>query len=201
MSAQETLRETLDRLRAPVNDEETLISLLTIPLAPLGLTSSSAGDEAVLSIDAKLFLRYIPEYQTVLLQNVLPHWFDHLRDSGKLPIVTMYFMPKLVSGSLPPRHSSIPWNFAVMECIISAHSTLIVEPISQFSVDTLSTICRIHSPLDVFCYIFMNSHDPAARLSSERWIDYLHSLFSVVGRVSNASIDGKLNVPENLDTR
>lgn len=200
MSAQETLRETLDRLRAPVNDEETLIDLLTVHLGPLGLTYSSSRDEETHSIDAKLFLRYIPEYQTALLQNVLPHWFDHLRDSGKLSIATTYFMPKLASGSFP-RHSSIPWNFAVMECIISAHSTLVVEPISQFAVDTLSTICRIHSPVDVFCYIFMNSHDPAGRLSSERCADYLRSLFSIFGRISNASIDGQLKVPENLETR
>jgi telomere length regulation protein len=200
MSAQETLRETLDRLRAPVNDEETLIDLLTIPLGPLSLASSS-GDESAHSVDAKLFLRYIPEYQTALIQNVLPHWFDHLHDSGKLPIATIYFMPKLASGSFPRHSSSISWNFAVMECIISAHSTLIVEPISQFAVDMLSTICRVHSPLDVFCYIFKSSHDPAGRLNSERWTDYLRSLFSVVGRVSNASIDGKLNIPENLETR
>lgn len=199
MSIHDTLRETLRRLQSPVSEEETLLDLLSTPLRLFGIIPPKGNHDATSDVDAKTFLRFIPEFQRTLLQTILPHWLDHLRESGHQSLLSTYFMPRIVSGSLPSENPLLPWNFRVMECVIAAHSTLITEPISQFAVDTLSTIFRIHSPLDVFCYIFKNDRDPGGRLNVERWSDYLQALFAIVGRVSNAAINDKISVPNNLD--
>lgn len=199
MSAQDILRETLSRLRTPLSDKDELIKLLSTSLEALEISPSPRSKDVNSHADAKLFLRYIPEYQMTLVQHVLPHWLEILQEDMCLPLIRNYFSPNLPSSSLGT-HSSIPRQFLVMETIILAQRTLSMQPVSKFALDTLSTICRIHSPLDVFCYVFRSDRDIAERDIGIRWSDYIDSLFALPGRISNAAVERQLTIPTNLET-
>lgn len=188
MSNHDILRQNLVQLRAPVNDQDTLLQLLSTSLEALDIRRDFGESSHNEPKDLRTVLHYIPEYQTSLLENVVPHWEDSLRESGKLSLVTEYFIPRKQDTS-----DTTAW----MESIISAYFTLTSHITLQISVDILAELTREVTPLDVFQYLMEKTSSADA---IQRWSDYLKSMLTVPGKVSNAAAIGKLTIPEELET-
>ncbi|KAG8833666.1 telomere binding protein [Serendipita sp. 399] len=192
MSHSDTLRSSLTRLRAPIGDQDELISTLSIPAELLGLVATAVQQETTRSA-----IRFVSEYQYTLVQHVIPHWEDKLRESGQLHLFQAFFLPSDLS-----LNAATPSDYIRIYCIISSHSSLIRRPISQFAIDTLEELCKIYPIHRVFEYLFTRRYKELMKENAdELWTDYLTSLFSIPGRLGNATSDGKLRLPAALEIK
>ena len=189
MNDHDLLRQSLVQLRAPVNDQDTLIQLLSACLKALGLSTDSGLSLPDEPLNPKVLSRYIPEYQTAILENVVPHWEERLRESGNLYLVTEYFAPRAKASGT-----------ARMESILSAYSILTSHLTLQLSVDILVTLSREITPVGVFQYLLGNTDRSPSIDAAQRWSDFLKSMLSVPGRVANATESGKIVLPKDLET-
>lgn len=179
----DTLRENLLRLRGQVHDEETLIGLLSLPLELLGFVTSTVDQSE--GLDKRKIKKYIRDYQSCLVRDVLPHWVERLAEMNKISLVKTYFIP-------------IPKTDASKEALISSYDSLIAPPILQFSVDTLCELCDVFTPLDAFEHLFAGNTPEGIQEAAQTWTDFNKSLFSIPGRLMNASVEEKLDIPDRL---
>lgn len=192
MSNHDILRQTLVQLRAPISDQDTLVQLLSTALKVLGIYYEPNDSTGVESPNLKMLLRYIPEYQTLLLESVAPHWEEYLRESENLNLITDYFVPP--AGKRGP-----PNRVARMEPILSAYSTVTNHISTQLSIEILATLNGESTPSEVFRYLFDNT-DYSSVDATQRWADFLKYMFSIPGKASNAAGSRDIVIPKELET-
>jgi len=187
------LRQNLLRLRSPISDKDDLLQILTRSLRILGVRYDPATSSSYEPPNIKFLSRYIPEYQLILLENLVPHWVDRFQQSGDLSLLTDYFVPS------PTSRQKRPGDTPRMEIIISAYSILTTNYISQFSVDVLSKLTREVPPLDCFRYLLETTDSVSSINTSERWGDYVKAMLSVPGKVANAVALSHAAMPAELE--
>ncbi|PVG00939.1 hypothetical protein CPB86DRAFT_154849 [Serendipita vermifera] len=196
MASSDTLQDILTRLRAPKHEHDDLVKLLSQGLQALGLPLPTLQTSPISHhdvADLQETIRYIPKFQLVLVENILPHWVDLLRDSGHMDLVTSYFLPIMKKAPTTSKVQNI-----LMECVISAHVNLLIPPISQFSIDLLNRIHTSYPPDNVFNYIIHRKGNIISNYPLERWGDYVDSLLQTSGKVMNAAGENKMVVPDRL---
>ncbi|KAG8868080.1 telomere binding protein, partial [Serendipita sp. 405] len=122
-----------------------------------------------------------------------------MRESGQLHLLKAFFLPP--NSNIKPKSTGFD-GLVPLHCILSSHTALIRRPISQFAIDTLGELCKVHTFADIFDYLFSLIQGNHREMQIDGlWADYLSSLFSIPGRLMNATSDGKLKLPDNLETR
>ena len=185
----DVLRQNLVRLRSPITDQDDISQLLDTSLKLLGVRHDSVTSSSDEPPNLKALLRYIPEYQISILENVIPHWADQLQENGNLGLLTDYFIPA---------RSGFTNDAPRMESILSSYYTLTGNLNLQFSLDILARLSQEVTPLDVFGYL-VGSADRSFINASQRWSDYMKAFFSVPGKATNATEFGKVAIPAQLE--
>jgi telomere length regulation protein len=184
------LRECLSQLQAPVHDLQTLTNLLASSLAAYTIlpphhqqfvetsTSSSRSQKVV---------RLIPQFQSAVLEQVLPNWEQTLEENDLIPLVQQWFCPV---------NSSSEYAADVARYALSS---ILGVPLQQSTIAILERLLY-HYPLSsIYCHFF-----PASGVLSTvaiDWDQYLKDIFSLPAKVANASGVGGIKVPEQLQTR
>jgi len=150
---------------------------------------TSSSDEPP---NLKALLRYIPEYQISILENVIPHWADQFQENGNLSLLTDYFIPAQIE-----RHGFTN-DAPRMESILSSYYTLTGNLNLQLSLDILARLSQEVTPLDIFGYL-LGSADRSSINASQRWSDYMKAFFSVPSKATNATESGKVAIPAQLE--
>jgi hypothetical protein len=199
MASSEILQDLLTRLRTPIHEQHILVENLIQGLQILGLSlpvSLTPSTSYHGGVELREVIRYIPKFQLVLVENIIPHWVDSLRDSGHIDLIQGYFLPIVNRSSSTSTAKNIQ-----RECIIAAHASLLVSPISQFSIDLLAQIHTGYPPNDIFGYIIRGKGITGAKYPLQQWGDYIDSLFQTSGKVMNAAGERKMKVPDQLYSR
>jgi len=192
MNEHDVLRQNLVRLRSPITDQDDITQLLNTSLKLLGVRYDSVTSSSDEPPNLKALLRYIPEYQISILENVIPHWADQLQENGNLSLLTDYFIPARIE------RRGFTNDAPRMESILASYYALTGNLNLQLSLDILARLSQEVTPLDVFGYL-LDSADRSFINASQRWSDYMKAFFSVPGKATNAAESGRVAIPAQLE--
>jgi hypothetical protein len=192
MNKHDALRQNLAHLRLPITDQDEISQLLDTSLKLLGVRYDSVTSSSDEPPNLKALLRYIPEYQISILENVIPHWADQLQENGNLNLLTDFFIPARIE------RRGFTNDAPRMESILSSYYTLTRNLNLQFSLDILARLSQEVTPLDVFGYL-LDSADHSFMNASQRWSDYMKAFFSTPGKAANATESGRIAIPAQLE--
>ncbi|KAH7916002.1 telomere length regulation protein-domain-containing protein [Hygrophoropsis aurantiaca] len=182
------VKDTVDRLQAPIADLPTLLTLLCRPLDCIGLLPPQYRRYNVDPISRKGFniKKIIPSLQRSLLEIVLPTWEPSLDEEGLSLLVLQYFCPDAFTYA-----SSAAGVIALL-----AYSTVLSLPLRAYTIQLLTRLSKGY-PIDrLYTAVVSQKQQPA--LNSVAWDDCLRNVFAVPSKVANA-LDGK-NIPSELES-
>ena len=185
MSLTHSLAAVLSQLQTQIDEFQTLLPLLCLPLARADLLPpqfrrfNSLPSEDVAVDIAKVF----PPIQRVLLESILPTWEAILEEEGCSALTRQYFCPDAFSNASP----------SAGDVALCAYSTILSFPLHQRSINLLVRLAKEY-PIDRLFHAVCTIHDPARR--SVSWDDCLRNTFAVPSKIANA-LKGQ-NVPDDL---
>ncbi|KAF8845019.1 hypothetical protein BDN67DRAFT_942632 [Paxillus ammoniavirescens] len=169
------LQDVLGQLQSNITSFQTLLPLLSLPLAKVGLlpprfrnfNSLSNGD---VTVDIP---KVFPQIQRMLLESILPTWETTLEEEGCYALILQYFCPDASSNA----------SSSAGKVALCAYSTILSSPLRQRSVDILLGLAKEY-PIDRLFWVVCSIRDPAHR--SVCWDDCLRDVFAVPHKIANA---------------
>lgn len=181
------IRETIQRLQAPISDDSELLALLAAPLDALGILPPLYRNLNTQPFDTRKgfdIFKFVQQLQTAILRTVAPAWHQHLQERNRLEILYQYFSPDLFSSS----------SQTAIDIALCAYDSLISNPIQNISVELLCRLSRNY-PIDkLFMGLLSGSSSCASHRKPTVWEDYVKNIFSTPTRVSNFVKDGEVPV-------
>ncbi|KIK95305.1 hypothetical protein PAXRUDRAFT_140993 [Paxillus rubicundulus Ve08.2h10] len=168
----EILQDVVCQLQSDITEFQTLLPLLSLPLAKVGLlpphfsSFNSLSNEDVTVDIPKVF----PQIQRILFESILPTWETTLEEEGCYALALQYFCPDASSSSAG-------------KVALCAYSTILSSLIRQRSVDILLRLAKEY-PLDRLFWVVCSIRDPAHRYVC--WDDCLRDVFAVPSKIANA---------------
>lgn len=184
------VQDIISRLQSPIADLVTLLSLLCSPLNSLGLLPPQFRrfDNSLALANTPIVARHIPIIQRAILVHIAPTWKSTLDEEKKSLVLTQFFCPDSFSFASP----------AAGEVALSAYSTILSLPLSEFSVSLLARL-SVEYPLDrLYKVVFFNQTADPFEKRSIAWEDCLRNIASVPAKVANAIAEG-LEIPPELE--
>ncbi|KAF8333991.1 telomere length regulation protein-domain-containing protein [Cantharellus anzutake] len=173
---QHSVRETTSRLRAGVQRKNELIELLAAPLAACSLLPPAlqrCNTRPYPFSCSAAWHRWVPALLSVLLEHVVPHWYQPLKDEGQADILNQYFCPVDVNSEMAPVFSS------------NAYILLSVPSIDDFGATMLSNLLMAH-PLHK---LFTSSIEyQRSGISDIEWEALVQAYISISTRVANSNL-------------
>ncbi|KIJ17360.1 hypothetical protein PAXINDRAFT_73569 [Paxillus involutus ATCC 200175] len=169
------LQDVLGQLQSNITSFQTLLPLLSLPLAKVGLLPphfrkfNSLSNEDVTVNIPKAF----PQIQRILLESILPTWETTLEEEGCYALTLQYFCPDSSSNA----------SSSAGKVALCAYSTILSSPLRQRSVDILLGLAKEY-PIDRLFWAVCSIRDPAHR--SVCWDDCLRDVFAVPHKIANA---------------
>lgn len=204
---QDQIKEIITLLQRPIENIQTLLSLLTAPLDSLGIlppqfrqynTNSLAPHSVNVS-------KHIPPIQTALLEHILPTWEAVLL--GNKPdathLVKQYFCPDSFVNALPVSGDlALKGYETILTSRLSPEGIRLLESLTKdYPIDRLWTAVfgRLTSTLQSSSG--QKDRDSAAR--NLLWEDCVRDVVSIPAKVANAiggtSGGRDVNVPPSLE--
>ncbi|TFK55205.1 hypothetical protein OE88DRAFT_1732466 [Heliocybe sulcata] len=180
------VQQHISRLQHPISSSRELVSLLYAPLCALGLVREDRRYDEVNAVslpsDALQPAKHIPSLQRVLLEHVIPRWWDALNDEGNLHLLERYFYP---FSDVRARES------VLREVVCSAYSTLLSVPLNAYSLRLVVELVK-RCPVERVHHIILDDAEGGGRQKkSVLWEDYIKSMVALPGKVANALLTGK----------
>ena len=171
--SQSVVGEVLDKLQRPVPDLQTLLALLSGPLACLGLlppqfrryNSTPLPDR---SLDVH---KHIPSIQRALLNHVLPTWDTSLVEVHATPLVEQYFCPDSFSFA-----SDVAGHVANL-----AYSTILSQSLTSHAIHLLNRLTAEYPVDRLHSAIFYGN-----QTKEIRWEDCVRNIVAIPAKVANA---------------
>ncbi|TCD68925.1 telomere binding protein [Steccherinum ochraceum] len=185
------IRDTIARLQSPIQDVQTLLSLLAAPLRRLRLLSPQflSYDTSPLDTNLPNVLRYIPVLQRALLEHVIPSWETILKENRTYGLIEQYFFPDSFSFASP----------AAGEVALQAYSVILSLPLTDYSIAFLARLAKAY-PIDVLHKaVFSGTPRIAPVRGSITWEDCVRNVAAVPGKVANALGVRGVPVPAELE--
>ncbi|KAF7295097.1 Telomere-reg-2 domain-containing protein [Mycena indigotica] len=166
----------IEQLKAPIADLDTLLHLLTPPLACLSLLPPRFNIYHVHPLPAAAFQvpRHMAMFQREILSHVGPTWEAVLAEQQLDSLLEQYLCPDLFSFNSP----------AAGDVSLLAYSTLMSLPFTDYSIRVLVRLSERY-PIDrLFVAVF--SHDAHDKKRMRQWEDCVRNHASVPARLANA---------------
>jgi telomere length regulation protein len=182
-------REIIERLKRPVEDVDTLLHLLLVPLQALGILPVQYHHYVKTSLRSESFVvaKHVPPIQVALLQHVLPSWETELTRLSLLSVIDFWFCPEIL---LPHEGCG--------EIALHAYTSLLCTPLDTPSIRYFARLRELYPAERIHGIIFHRSATDDAR-KHLAWEDYLQILTSAPAKIANAGATRKLTIPSSLD--
>ncbi|KAF9230787.1 hypothetical protein BU15DRAFT_68899 [Melanogaster broomeanus] len=182
---QAVLQDVLSQLQSHITEFQTLLPLLSLPLAKVGLLpppfrkfNSLPNEDVTVEIT-----RVFPQIQRIILESILPTWEPTLQEEGCSALTLQYFCPDAFSNA----------SSSAGDVALCAYSTILSLPLSQRGIDILLRLAKEY-PIDRLFKVVCSIRDPAKR--SVCWDDCLRNIFAVPIKIAN-TFQGR-GVPDDL---
>ncbi|KAF7970737.1 hypothetical protein HWV62_23130 [Athelia sp. TMB] len=181
------VRDLLARLRAPVSDLPTLLSLLCSALASLHLLPPQYAkyDAGLVALGALSTRRHVPSIQGAILESIAPTWESVLAEEGHASLLETFFCPDHPASEVP----------------LLAYASILALPLTPFSVRLLARLARDEcAPLDrLHAVVFATGSADAPEKKMLIWEDCIRNVVAVPAKVANAAGTRALAVPPALE--
>lgn len=186
MSSHDDIAAILRALQTPICELQDLLPLLIAPLKTIALLPPGYDNHNVKLLNPFINIPiHIPLIQHALIEKVVPTWEFALRESGNLQLLEQYFCPVRVNENVP----------AATEVITLAYSTIISNPLIDFSVHLLQRLSADYPMVKIYKMIFQ-------RFSMKQeviWEDYVRIYLSIPTRIAN-SVGVRGYIPPSLES-
>ncbi len=182
----ESIRETTSRLRVAILQEDELLELLAAPLAACNLLPPEFQryhTKPYPSAGGLMRPRWVPALQSVLLQHVVPHWYQPLKDEGRVAILEQYFCPVDADSEIASVFSS------------NAYMLLSASSIDEFCSIILARLLIVHPLHDLFSSFTRNRR---VSFGDVEWEAFSQAYVSISSRVANSNLYVKGELPPIL---
>ena len=182
----ESIRETTSRLRAAVLQEAELLELLAAPLAACNLLPTAFQRYNTRPYPSACDLvrpRWVPALQSVLLQHVVPHWYQPLKDEGHVAILEQFFCPVDADSEIGSVFSS------------NAYMLLSASSIDEFGAIILARLLMVHPLHELF---LSSTRNQRVSFGDVEWEALSQAYVSVSTRVANSNLYVKGKLPPIL---
>ncbi|TFK42888.1 telomere length regulation protein-domain-containing protein [Crucibulum laeve] len=177
MDDHDAAKDVIERLKVPIPDLPTLLSLLVAPLESLGLLPPRFRRYNLNPLPANAInpWKHIPPIQRSLIQHILPTWDTLLAENDATSVVDQYFCPDSFSNA-----SQTAGKLAIL-----SYSTLITLPFTEYSMRILEHLA-VEYPVDRLhtATFGWKEFDLASR--NVTWEDCIRSIVMVPAKVANA---------------
>jgi telomere length regulation protein len=182
-------REIIERLKRPIEDVDTLLHLLFVPLQALGILPVQYQHYVKTSLRSESFViaKHVPLIQVALLQHVLPSWETELARSSLLSVIDLWFCPEI-----------LPLREVYGEIALHAYTSLLSTPLDAPSIRYFARLRELYPAERIHDVVFHRSAIDDARRQRD-WEDHLQILTTGPAKIANASATRKLTVPSSLD--
>lgn len=184
----DALRETVASLRTPITQLPNLLSLLCAPLNALGLLPRELrvyNTNPLPKIRQSEIERWIPTFQAVILQHVLPAWEVPLEQEGLSLVFDQYFCPV-------PAESPTAKDIAVY-----AYSSLLSPPIPPYAMRMLVQLA-LNYPIETLVEHIFTKDDRAGKATLQ-WESCVKTIVSVPAKIVNATGPLDKSIPPELE--
>ncbi|KAI0816063.1 hypothetical protein BC628DRAFT_1150836, partial [Trametes gibbosa] len=171
------IREVISRLQSPIPDLPTLLSLLTAPLASIGLLPPRFRVHDISPLPPHAFdvARHAPLLQRALLEHVIPTWEPALTKEDAYELVEQYFSPDSMSFASP----------AAKQVALCAYSTIVSTALQDYAVRILAKLVKAY-PVDVLYISQFSGASSAAHVRHAiNWEDHVRNVVAVPTKVAN----------------
>jgi hypothetical protein len=185
----DVLRTCIEQLQRPIDDAQVLLRALCPPLEALGVLPSALERYVDVRIRpvAQVTPRHVSKIQLAVLQYVLPIWELELQKQRLSSVLNIWLSPE--------RSSDVKLTGTIA---VEAYSSLLAVPITEQTLPYLAQLVKSYPVEIIHAIIFqdVSSDDPKVQL---RWEDAVRVLTSIPGKVANAALTLKLDVPPSLE--
>jgi telomere length regulation protein len=184
-------KDTITQLQHPIDDLQTLLSLLTTPLDALGILPPQFHKYNIRPLPSNpiIIRKHAPLIQRALLEHVLPTWDTALKDNdpNALHLITQYFCPDPFVSSLPVSG----------ELALKAYETILTSQIGYHAVNLLERLAHQYPVDSLWTIIFSQGRDSVVK--NVLWEDCVKDVVSVPAKVANA-MGGHSDIPFKLES-
>ncbi|OCH95315.1 telomeric DNA binding protein [Obba rivulosa] len=184
------IQNIIAHLQSTIPNTSTLIQLLSVPLATIGLLPPRyrRRDDETLSSKGFDIDRHIPPLQRALLEHVIPNWEPILSQEKALDLVEQYFCPDSISFASP----------AARRVALHAYSTILSLPLTQYSIRLLARLCKSY-PIDVLHSVVYSGYDNSSSgKHTITWEDCVRNVAAIPAKVANA-VAVSTEIPHDLE--
>ena len=186
LDASSQIQDLVNRLKSPISDLPTLLSLLAAPLDCLSLLPPRFYQCKTITLPRDVFRisRHVPLIQRALLEHVMPNWKPALDEANMMAIIDQYFVPDLFMNATP----------SAGQISMHAYSTVLSLPFNEYSLSLLARLSTSY-PID---RLYMSIYGTSSNAHTEYlWEDTVRNILSVPAKVANA-LEGR-NIPSELE--
>ncbi|KAI0035955.1 telomere length regulation protein-domain-containing protein [Vararia minispora EC-137] len=186
LDASSQIQDLINRLRSPIPDLPTLLSLLTAPLDCLSILPPRFHQYKAITLppDAFRTSRHVPLIQRALLEHVTPAWKPALDEANMMALVDQYFVPDAFMNATP----------SAGQVSMHAYSTLLSLPFNDYSLSLLTRLSTSYPVDRLYTSIYGTGSSVRA---GYLWEDAIRNVLSVPAKVANA-LEGR-NIPPELE--
>lgn len=185
----DAIRDVISQLETPVPDVDTLLVVLTSILHDIGLLPPQYAQHNTrpLRPGAVHVPKHIATIQGLIITHIEPTWGSVLKELKAEHLLKQFFCPDSFSFTSPKSG----------DIALTAHSTILSLPISEYTAMMLSDLCREY-PIDRVYSAVFPPHMAGRERQNLVWEDHVRNLAAVPAKVANAL--GPLNsIPPALE--
>lgn len=186
------IRQVIARLRSPISELSTLLSLLCGTLDSLGLLPPQYREysDNLIPKDTLDLTKHILPLQMALLEYVFPTWESIFVDERKLVLLTQFFCPDSFSFA-----SATAGHIAVL-----AYSSILSLPLKGYSINLLAQLSTAYPVDRLHAAVFSSQALNDSQKQSVIWEDCLRNVIAAPAKVANAT-GANARIPRELEHR
>ncbi|RDB24234.1 DNA replication checkpoint protein tel2 [Hypsizygus marmoreus] len=189
-SAQEQVRDVIDRLQRPIPDLSTLLSLLSSPLDCLGLLPPQYRryNRAPLPDGSVNVQKHLPLLQRALLEHIAPTWDTSLAEEKAKLLLEQHFCPDSFSFASP----------VTGDVVLIAYSTITSQPPTSYAIHILTRLTKEYPVDRLHSAVFTRKSQDRPSTAMLSWEDCVRCVVMIPAKVANA-IAGHTEIPLALE--
>ncbi|WVW86203.1 hypothetical protein I302_108245 [Kwoniella bestiolae CBS 10118] len=207
-----TLKSLRDTLRNPTSlSSEDLAFHLSSTLQSLHVHPTSIGPSQVFSENLKAITRYLPSIQDLLLNQIIPTFYDSLNPPDQVACKT-FFVPSKTNDGLSVRRQIGLCSYTTLPSYLSSPKpgqSALVKPSRKFLLDIVEELVNTYGIDDLYYSVYIQDTKGKGKedgTKSIQWEEAMRAAVGIPAKVGNAvgrwqAEGGVVDVAKGLEAR